>query len=266
MPTALVRTFTGDGFVVAAEGRVCNSSTGEVTQEDMQKVFQVGRQPLACSFTGAALLGRADSESGDEVLFDFMNEFRNSSQAVSVRRCSTLQQYAARVSRAVNQRLRDAIRDGNIRLPDDTPCFSEQGRAIVEIYIDGYYARTPSRIEIRFWHENQVVSEPNVITEELMPMRPAAHGIGEIAKRLTANDPSLKNYLKPVEIEGQYSQEILTAITFSKAFIEACAGPEGAKVDPKSSATINNKIHMAVITPQGGFRWLPGFEPSADTL
>lgn len=78
---------------------------------------------------------------GEEVLFDFVTEIRASSQVVAVKRCTTLEEYAARISKRVNQRLREAIQVGDIRLLEDTPYSSEQGRAIVEIYIDGYLRR-----------------------------------------------------------------------------------------------------------------------------
>jgi hypothetical protein len=262
MPTAIVRTYTDDGFVIAADGRVCNSSSGEPTKENMQKVFRLGSQPLAYSFTGAAMLGRADSHDSDEVLFDFIERFRCACQMVSARRFPTLQKYAERLSSIVYRSLQEALASNNIDLPEDGAEASERGHTIVNIQIDGYFAGYPSRAKIRYWHENQNLSEPDVITQELMPMTPELHGIPEIAKRIYRRDPELAHYLRPLEPESHYSNAIIFAAIYARAFIEACAGPEGAKVAPAKSATINNRIHIAIITPRDGFQWLQGFEPA----
>jgi hypothetical protein len=261
MPTALVRTYTGDAFVVAADGRVCNSATGTVTNESMQKLFQLGKGPLAYCFTGAARLGRADCDDSSEVLFDFIAELRNASHTISAGRYPTLQRYSEKLSSSIYRGLKEAHLRGNIELPDIAPEDSEGGRTIVDIYLDGYFSGIPSRVKIRFWHDRQHLSEPEVTTCELMPMTPAFHGIPEIAKLVSRNDSSLSHYMVPLDFDSEYNESVTTAVIASRAFIQACAGPEGAKINPKASAEINGYVHMVVITPQDGFQWVPGFDP-----
>jgi len=261
MATAITRIYTPEGFVVASDGRVCNSSSGKVIKDDMQKVFLFGNAPIAFSFTGAAHLGRADRDDTNEVLFDFIAAFSSSVQAISARRYGALDEYIAKVAKRIHRALEDRIHRGNIELPDvhfDEP--SENGCTIVDVYVDGYHEERPSKVAIRFFHEDQRLFEPEVRIEPLEPARFMFHGIGEIGRKVVSHDPSLAGYIEPVYYHDCPTLE--TAISLSRAFIEACAGPEGAEIDPDASSSIGGRTHIAVVSPARGFEWVPGFEPA----
>jgi hypothetical protein len=116
MPTAIIRIYTASGFVVAADGRTVNSATGEVTNDQLQKIYQMGNAPSVASFTGGAKLGKVGSDS-NEILFDFILELTKAFQVVSSRQHSTLQGYATKIANLVQKKLETAMLGGNIELP-----------------------------------------------------------------------------------------------------------------------------------------------------
>lgn len=263
MPTAIVRIYTPDGFVVGADGLVRNSATGAIVRDDLQKIHRFGNSPLIFSFVGGARLGRADRDDTEDVLFDFIASFSSAVETISAARCRTLQEYAGRLTKSVNRGLEEALHRGNISLPDlPSADPSERGRTIVVVFIDGYHAGLPDRVRIRFCQENQKLLPPEVTPQTLTENMPIVHGIPEIGKRIISNDPSLRHYMLAVEVDDSYSADLATAIAFSRAFIAACAGPEGAEIDSAISSNIGGRIHIATITPKEGFRWVPKFEPA----
>src|SRR5208282_4605383 len=72
MPTALVRLYTPEGWVIAADGRKSNSKTGE-TWDNTKKIFpiiQPGRS-LAYAITGDAQIC---DHTHKNIVFDFLSE------------------------------------------------------------------------------------------------------------------------------------------------------------------------------------------------
>jgi len=70
MSTAIVRTYTPEGFVIAADGRVRNED-GNVVRDQAQKIFPIGGNNiryLAYSISGTAGIPSRDAT---EVAFDF---------------------------------------------------------------------------------------------------------------------------------------------------------------------------------------------------
>jgi hypothetical protein len=214
--------------------------------------------PLAFSFFGAAQLGRADRDEMDEV-FDFTKASADSVKSLPLENFRNLQDYAAAFSASVFDALSKRVQRGNIILPE-IPSTSPRGRGytIVEIGVDGYHKGLPGRVTIRFYHENQKLREPEIITSALE--QGLFYGIEGIANRLLNRDPLLDHYLNLIELDDSYSEAAAEWASFSRAFIAACAGPEGALVNPKASLNIGGHIHIASVTVAEGFRWIPGFK------
>lgn len=51
------------------------------------------------------------------------------------------------------------------------------------------------------------------------------------------------------------------ATDIARNYILACCDPVALQIDP-NCADIGGHIHMAIITPAEGFRWIAGFEPA----
>jgi hypothetical protein len=228
----------------------------------MQKIYPLGKAPLAFSFLGAARLGSADREGTEAVLFDFIAEFLIAAQTTSAKRYTTLQRYIEGLSRSVSRRLTEALERGNITLPGlPSKDHSEPRETIVVVNVTGYHARVPGQVKIQFFrkHSNAFAAE---VTKEPVNLGSAVvHCFPEIAHRIKAGDPSLDQYRQTVTFDKSYSDELAGTVVFSRTFIAACSGPEAAKIDPEISASIGGRIHIATITPADGFRWVPQFEP-----
>src|SRR6266568_644651 len=79
MSTAIVRTYTPDGFVIAADGRARRAEDGKVETEKIQKIFPIGGSSsrfLAYSISGAATIASRDAT---EVAFNFVAEIKRAS-------------------------------------------------------------------------------------------------------------------------------------------------------------------------------------------
>jgi hypothetical protein len=99
MSTGLIRIFTNNGFIVAADGLVQNidknnKRTGFLT-DSMQKLFpiQEGNRELVYGITGSAAI--TDSET-DATQFNFIQETANAVQVLSNARTKTLHEYVSR--------------------------------------------------------------------------------------------------------------------------------------------------------------------------
>jgi hypothetical protein len=116
MSTAIVRTYTSDGFVLAADGRSGDSRTGIISDAE-QKIFSFGGMPLAYSFTGSAVKLGPPGESTD-VVFDFPAEVSRAVQSISSRRHHTLLDYARRIAGPVHRNLWEARQTGRVEYPN----------------------------------------------------------------------------------------------------------------------------------------------------
>jgi ATP-dependent protease HslVU (ClpYQ) peptidase subunit len=68
MPTAIIRNYTGDAFVIAADG-IAQDKDGTVMTRSRQKIFQFGDNKwLAYAFAGRVAIG---PDEGSEIWFDF---------------------------------------------------------------------------------------------------------------------------------------------------------------------------------------------------
>src|SRR5438876_11478296 len=79
MSTAIVRTYTDEGFVIAADGRAIKTEDLSLLSDQAQKIFQIPGQGglLAYAIAGTAQITVEDS---NEVVFDLAAEISKASQ------------------------------------------------------------------------------------------------------------------------------------------------------------------------------------------
>lgn len=252
MATAIVRIYTEDGFLIAADGLMQDTSSFEEARRDVQKIFKI-QHSLAFSLTGLILL----ASHRDEPHFVFTDSVAEAFNALSLESVRTLQEFCNACAMRVQAQL-EYFFDKRKVLPGKD-CPEERGTTIVEIMVDGYYRGFPSRAKIRFYHEGNRLQTPEVTSVELYPEVPIMKGVRGLGDLLLKQDPSLSRYLHPLP-PVRDSQRLTVAAQFARAYIEACSGPEGRAMDETASRGIGGHIHMATITPSG-FDWVPGFEP-----
>ncbi len=260
MSTAIVRTYTPDGFVIAADGRARNNETGAIITENAQKVFSLGNRFLAYAFAGAVKLGPPHIDS-DEVVFDLAAEVRASVEAISPRRYRNLNAYATRIAKGVQRSLERAESGGKIEYPKQSVLSpAECGCTIANVFVDGYFDTIPSRIKVRLYHYAGRLADPEVFSEKLNQGTPLLHGSVDVAD-LVPQDSRFARYRMLPQRPFHESADLAAAINISKCYIEAFSGPEALEVDEAFCSGIGGHIHIATVTPRGGFQWVPGFEP-----
>ncbi len=151
MATAIVRTYTKDGFAIAADGLVIDATRGVIRDSD-QKIFRFGTRYLAFSFAGCIQLTPPDSEV---VKFDFTHAFREAVRSTLTAPHRNMYEYALALSAKVATALDDAHRAHQLIYP--TKPFEtdelESGLTIALVFVDGYFNATPRHIRIRFYYK-----------------------------------------------------------------------------------------------------------------
>jgi len=168
MPTAIVRAYVvNEGFAIAADGRVTKDSGKTVVSDSYQKIFPIRDEwtQAAYAISGNTLFTRVDT---GEVLWDLVVEATNAMASLQGRKSRTLAGYAVRMSRLINRSLEKAkLADPNNDYPVQENQPSEAGGTIADMLMLGYNNAQPSSIRIRFFHEDQLLAEPQVIPEEI---------------------------------------------------------------------------------------------------
>ena len=262
MSTAIVRTFTEEGFIIAADGRARGAEDGIKKYDDLQKIFAIGNNPrsLAYSISGAASIATCD---GTEIAFDFITEINRATEALSMRRYDNLGEYARKAFGSVHLKLKDSKLAGRLDYPElGTFDPSERGSTIARVFIDGYYRDVPCRVKGRFFHECQVLAGLEVLQQELAMGAQWAQGSTKVFEMMFEGhvgheDNLFSKYMqRSSELTSHANETLRIYAQMAYAYIDACSGPEALAIDPKPCAGIGGRIHIATITPKVGFRWL----------
>jgi hypothetical protein len=259
MPTAILSSYTGDGFIVAADG-MAQEKDGTVTTRFRRKLFQFGgNKSLAYAFAGNVAIG---PDEGPEFSFDFRTRIEKAVEALSINRYATLKAYAERLARDTQRVLKDACKNPRITFDDRR----RMDTTIAYVFISGYFKEVPASVRIRFYRYNRQLAKPEVLTQGLdTPMR---SGSEKLSYLFTIKDPRFFNekYFRPLQVPVPHlSGAMEKAIIASRAYIEACRSKKGRRLDPDFCPSIGGYIHMAVITVTKGFDWVPGFKPKDKT-
>ena len=247
--TALIREYVPPGyFLIAADGREADVATLDVLSDTRQKVFQVGREAVACSMRGTTLFGLKREKSLDHVVFDFRRHvlgYLESHPEIG----SSIRDYATEFSLAMQRSLTSAIEnEPNLDIPSDP-----NGPALIlSVYFDGFSGGGAESVGVAFHNTNGVIEAPDVCN----PVPAAAWQIPEgIVKALAFSDKlnEFRDWV-PRTVEP-LSVPALNAVRS----IAACSHPLAADLDWECLG-IGPRIHMAEITSERGFQWVPGFD------
>jgi len=254
MATAIVRTFTKDGFAIAADGLVTDATRGVIRDSD-QKIFRFGTRYLAFSFAGCIQLTPPDSEV---VKFDFTHGFREAVRNTPTAPHRNMYEYALALAGKVATALDDAHRAHQLVYPikPSEEGELESGLSVATVFVDGYFNATPRHIRIRFRHENNELQAPHTTEQDLSP-QPRVHG-SPIISNLCLTDERFEKF----KVRGSHhSNRLLNkALSEARCYIRSCESPEGRALDAEYCTAIGGKIRMATITKNDGFQWTPGFD------
>jgi hypothetical protein len=267
MSTAIFRTYTSDGFIIATDGRTRGAEDGTIVSDETQKIFPIGGSTprfLAYSISGMAAIPSLDAT---EMAFKFIKEINGATQALSSRRYSSLADYTRKAFRAVHQKLEDAKLSGRLDYPEaETLDPSEPGSTIARVFVDGYYKGIPSRVKARFFHQHQVLAGLEVVQQELATGAQWYQGPNKIYDLMfrtygEGGNPMFSAYeRRSGSLVFHPNQTLRIHAQMAHAYISVCSGPEALAIDPKVCAGIGGAIQIAIITPKDGFQWVPGFD------
>jgi hypothetical protein len=259
MPTALARIYTPDGFVIAADGRACGDTFTNITTDDMRKIFglESGGRKLAYSVTGTETLA---SDISKGAAFSFLKEFRCAADGINPALSRNLHGHCVRIGRNIHKALLCAKTSGKIgKYPSQCRKQEEEpGATIVRIFVDGYFNGQPSRVQMRFWHQDQALKEPDVVPQEMLPGLLLTQGSAAIGHLLFGTDDErfARYRCTQTKIDG-----IVAAASLAASYIQACSDPVAREID-NICLGIGGTMHIAAVTPTDGFQWVPGFEPT----
>jgi hypothetical protein len=260
MSTAIFRTYTSEGFVIAADGLRLKLGDPNYHKEDVQKIFPIEDENKTLAF---GLAGCIYTSNDDVAAFDFSVEADKAAKALTTRRPADLTRYAELFSGIINKSLAAAKREG--RIAEYPTCSEieptrEPGSRIAELVFVGYYERRPSWTDVRFWHDNQKLKPAQIYSERMRPGQLKICGSRTVSDLLYAkNDPRFDAFRRPAP-PNQEDLALSEAIIVAESYIRACSSEVGRQVD-ENCASIGGHIHIATITPVAGFQWVGGFEP-----
>jgi hypothetical protein len=245
MSTSIVRIYTTEGFVIAADGRNYSLETKQIVSDTVQKIFPVeqpGRR-LAYSISGTSEL---TPENSSTVIFDILNAIHEGVESLRDRTLKSLWHYCDALAEVVS----------------DLPQYAESAVIGNEpptiIYFDGYYDGRPKRACVKLFFDGQV---PEISTEELRLGYTIGLGSEEIVKRLAFNsDAALAKYYTPEWAIPYPLRTLEDAVELSKSWMAAHCGPEAKSIYDKSMA-IGGQVLIGTLTPYRPLEWVPGFAP-----
>jgi hypothetical protein len=237
MPTAILRYFTSSGFIIAADGKTCNSLTGDVLSTDTQKIFQIPGLPAAYVLYGD--IGIGDDDPHTPLILDLAVEMKRIlGSRTDAKPPSDLQSYGDDLAAEMQELLsaskaKGAVFHGKQEYAD--------GITIARILLFGYVDGIPSEVNILFFHREQRLVRQKVYPVDLRRSNPEVMGSLVIEQRLFRQPQS-------------EDVSLLRAAQEVEHYIQVCDSEEGRAAD-SVCLSIGGHIHVAMITPSC-FHWL----------
>jgi hypothetical protein len=250
--TAIIRTLTFEGYVLAADGRSTGAVDGSIFSDSVQKIFPIKTPVGSFAYTLAGTVHILTDDSR-EIAIDFVDELRKSADALSERKTKDLMGYAVRLFRPIMRAVRDAHESGRFSMfPSNEPQLLERGNTILRVSIDGLWNGFPSSVTVRIFHENGRLCDPEMSSS--VSGQIVAEGRPQIAWLLwQTDDHRFTSYRVP--LPEQLDATLDVAISRSRSYILAHTDPEAIAIDPLCSG-VGGHIHIATITAAEGFKWV----------
>jgi hypothetical protein len=151
MPTAIVKAYTSEGFVIGADGRCTQAESGIVVTDDAQKIFPLSEshRTLAYVFCGTTAITDVRDQT---LVVDLTSEIHKSVATMSQTESKhDINWYVSKLWPAAYESLRTASRNHHIGrfcgAPDDPGL-------IAQVSFYGYYRGSPAELDLQFRHEN----------------------------------------------------------------------------------------------------------------
>jgi hypothetical protein len=170
-----------------------------------------------------------------------MLEAKTASDRLYYRTYRDLRRYAIALSDSISAKLEEIKRHGKItEYPGSPPLSMENSFTIAELFLDGFYEDLPSRVAIRFHHDQQSLLEPEILDQ------PFTLG------NLIVQGPRTPGFMV---LQRCVPHSLDEAVDEATRYINSCSDPDSKAIDPEACAKIGGHIHVATITKDAGFQW-----------
>jgi hypothetical protein len=240
MSTAIVRIYTPDGFVIAAEGRKYNLETKTVLSGSVQKIFPIedAGKRLAYTISGTVEL---TPKGSSEVVFDCARAIHHAIEALATSNFKSLWHYGEAISKLLAALPEQAH---HVLIGDEPPTI---------ISLAGYYKGRPKEVEVKMFYDGQ---DPKVSVDS--PRRGYPVGCGSfdvLVALLTGTRTELLQAYRTPFVDFHYETVTFPqSIEVAKNAVAAQCDPEALQLDPMCIA-MGGHIHLCTITPDA-FRWV----------
>ena len=256
--TAIAIVDTGNGFLIAADGRVRlddesrrTASVDVLAQEgdEQQKIFPMEwpYETLAYAFRGTIR---------DQRGYDLLKITESQMSGISTRRFQDFRSYLKILGGKINREINEARRNGTL---ETFPQLRKMERTaawhIASLHFCGYFDNAPSLSQIDFFYyrgESQFdVNSPQLRTTQLF-------GSEVVMRAMYRDHPQhIQDSRFAVFVrELSNTPSLGDAELFARGYIEACSSPLGLEVDEPLCKGIGGHIHIATITKEEGFTWV----------
>jgi len=251
MPTAIVRICTTEGIVIAADG--FEASFLRVENQHLQKIYPIHNLPLAYAIFGSTGMRIYP----DKPIINLIEEAKKSVDALEGCSFDDLSLYAEHFSCPIQEALRMKMEDGSITCYPSLPEKNEPGHTILHIFFFGYYRGIASTIDLRFFHREHVLAKPSITSIDMdIGPPPWIRGSSIIAELLFDSDDERFSAYRIAFPEKPSDLTINKAAEIAANYIMACSSAVARDADPNLTMHIGGHIHIAKITPSGGFEWI----------
>jgi hypothetical protein len=244
MPTAIVGTYTPEGFVLASDGLGTNTTDGTPTATDVQKIFPIEypKRILAYALMGNPVIVE-DADNNCQVV-DIPAEIATQAGILEFTPSRNLTGFVIRICKPIYQLLKEAKTSGRIdQFPSAKSLVGEQGETIARVIFMGYFNGEPSQTSVRFFHIGQSLQEPDIRTRDVGDEY--KYGSDEVAILVLQKDhPYFGKYF----VEPDRSRPLISAADIARTFIDAWGDPEARKVDPENGRTIGGQTQVYTVT------------------
>ena len=257
--TAIAMVYVVPAFVIAADGRrrwadqrSIDESMKSQEVDNQQKIFSArfkGRD-IAYALTGLAF--------NHDRTFDLFEETRKTATTLENAKLANLYEYVGAFGDSIANAYAAARQDGRFGQFGINSFYSDpqQQNVLATIFMAGYFRKNdPSLGMLIISHQDQVVLAPKPIFQT-PPRNPILSGSAIAELMYGKRDPRFAKYFRPISRTGTLEE----AEEYARNYIEACSDPTAAEIDPECNG-IGGHIHMATLTKQDGFNWIPGFGP-----
>jgi hypothetical protein len=235
MATSIVRVYTAEGFVVAADGREYNPVTKSVGRDNCRKIFTISeeRQRFTYAISGTNTLTFPLQKSSSLDLLPLLHQ-------VLANLCDgefeNLEEYCTAACRAFRS------------LPareSDIPTI---------LYLDGYWDGSPQRAYINIFHDGR---NPERFPEQLQVGATPGCGSTTIFNMLDRQPSGPIAHYRSASWDVRRKERSLSdAIEIAKSWMNAHCSPEAKQIDPVNCVAIGGTAHLCINRPTKQFEWM----------